>query len=317
MKTKKTKENSFMKKWKQLIAAVLTLAMLVTLMPAESVKAAGTEPAKLSAEDFVFISDEKNYDFWENSKDDETYFAWVYKKTDTKGGNSTDTTNRKVKLGSTEAFVKKQYGNATKVKVNKKDRIYKYLKYGYPEVDVSIWKNYLEYTYKSGKDTYKIRFYLGKKNKVAAIVYIKNLKKIYNYPNKEINPGLTFLAPNGEKIATQKINGKTVYMVPRGTKIEVTEYLYTFTGIYRHDVYGNIINRPGIQDHIEVAPGQSYDLETVINGNLSSWGMEEEYMLDFDNLGEYLFFEIYVDGEQDWPSETYTTAPKHYYFKFI
>lgn len=305
-----------MKKWKQLIAAVLTLAILVTLMPAESVKAAGTEPAKLSAEDFIETDADGKYDFLEISKDDEAYFAWVSKKTDTKGGNSTATTNRKVKLGSTEAFVKKQYGNATKVKVNKKDRIYKYLKSEHPEVDVSIWKNYLEYTYKSGKDTYKIRFYLGKKNKVAAFVYIKNLKKIYNFPNKEINPGLTFLAPNGEKIATQKINGKTVYMVPRGTKIEVTEYLDTFAGIFRYDVYGNVINRP-IPDHLDVAPGQSYDLEEVINDNLSFWGMEEEYMLDFDNLGEYLFFEIYVDGEQDWPSETYTTAPKHYYFKFI
>lgn len=61
----------------------------------------------------------------------------------------------------------------------------------------------------------------SKKNKVVAIVYTKNLDQFYEYPNKEATaPKLTFQAPKGEKITTKKINGKKVYLLPRGTKIK-------------------------------------------------------------------------------------------------
>lgn len=35
-------------------------------------------------------------------------------------------------------------------------------------------------------------------NKVTAIVYILTLEKFYNYPNKELNMGLTFQALKGK-----------------------------------------------------------------------------------------------------------------------
>lgn len=323
-----------MKRRTHLIAAILALALLVTLMPAETIQAANAAPAKLSAKDFIVTDDKGTQDFLEQTQGDEWAYAWVYKKTATKGQIRTDKTNRNVKLGSTASFVKKQYGKTAKAKVDKTDRIYKTVQYEYPEIDVSVWKSYLEYTYKAGINTYKLRFYLGKNNKVTAMFYIKNLKMIYKYPNKEANPELTFQAPAGKSITTKKINGKTVYMVPRGTRIQVAKSMDTAAYIYRYDTYGNISdetipdylaeclawdNMSGVGDTM-VAPGKSYDLETVINAGLSLWGTYKENMLDFDNLGKYLYFVLYVDGKGQWDLDAdrmnYTRAPKIYYFKF-
>lgn len=319
-----------MKKWRRLFSAVFMLAMLATLMPAENVQAAKTAPGKLSVEDFVktYPSGEKS-DFLEQSKDNELYYSFTPKFTDTKGENSTLKTNRNVKLGSTEAFVKKQYGNAAKVKAGKKDKFYKLVKYEYPAVDISIWKNYLEYTYKNGSDNYIIRFYLNKKNKVVAIVYTKNLDQFYEYPNKEATaPKLTFQAPKGKKITTKKINGKKVYMLPRGTKIKKTgdSNYASWLGLYDENgdlmarsadgVYydlGDDLRLPFLVDYESWADKKkNHDLESVINATLSNQGENEEDLLNFDNLGEYLFFNI-----EFFAWEEGLGAPKNYYFKFV
>lgn len=189
--------------------------------------------------------------------------------------------------------------------------------YGYPEVDASVWKNYLEYTYKDKNDTYKIRFYLGKKNKVTAFFFIKNLENILDYPNKESNPGLTFQAPNGEKITTQKINGKKVNMVPKGTTIKFKKTNYSMF-LYRYDVDGNATYTPYDTDQLfcgteTVEPGKSYDLETLINDYMGYEG-------NFYEPGDYLYYALWIEGEANWNPETektvYTAAPKLYYFKF-
>lgn len=109
-----------MKKWKQLIAAVLTLAMLVTIMPGENVRAASKTPAKLSAKDFVSTDGVKEFDFLEQSESDTWAYSWICKKTDTKGAKDTDKTNRNVKLGSTEAFVKKSMETRPMSKLTKR-----------------------------------------------------------------------------------------------------------------------------------------------------------------------------------------------------
>lgn len=105
--------------------------------------------------------------------------------------------------------------------VGKKDIVYKYYKYD-PSghgLDISTWKKYLDYNYKKGSDQYKIRFYLNAKNKVTAIFFIKNIDTFYAYPNKEVKCGMVFKTPKGKKVSKKKINGKTVYLVPKGTKI--------------------------------------------------------------------------------------------------
>lgn len=308
-----------MKKWKQKIATVLVLAMLVTLIPVGNVQAKSKSPAKLGEKDFVYTEGGKKKDVIKTSINNETWWDLVYENTDTKSKNNNKLkTKRNVKVGSTASYVKKQYGNTSKVKVNGKDRFYKTIKYNYFQIDISIWKNYLEYNYQKGSDKYKIRFYLDKKNKVTAIVYIKNLDKFQQYPNKEVNPGLIFQTPNEKKVTTKTINGKKVFMIPRGSKIKLKK-INGAVSLCMYDVYGNIKRRSWGDYLYGVQVGKSYDFETVINETITD-KYEGEKELNFDKLGKYLYFALWFDGEKSYNSKTgqykYTTAPTVYYFKF-
>lgn len=317
-----------MKKWKQRIATVLMLAMLVTLIPVGTVQAKSKSPAKLGEKDFVYTYTGKKSDFLKDSKDNETWWYSFWKNTDIKSKNKyTVKTKRNVKIGSTESYVKKQYGNTSKIKVNGKDSFYKKIKYGYFQIDISTWKNYLEYNYKKGSDKYKIRFYLDKKNKVTAIAYIKNLDKFQKYPDKEINPGLTFQPPKGKKVTTKTINGKKVFMIPRKSKVKFKK-INTGMCLSMYDVYGDI-KRQSETDYLmsgaeppenyAVVGGKSYDFETVVNKTITD-EYSGEKKLNMNKLGKYLYFTLWFDGEYSYNSKTgqykYTTAPKVYYFKF-
>lgn len=313
-----------MMKWKQKISMLLVLAMLVTLIPVGNVQAKGKSPAKLEEKDFVYTYDGKKANFISQSKMRETNYLFDSKDADVKSStNSSLKTNRKVKVGSTESYVKKQYGKTAKVKVNKKERLYKYIKYNNPTADISVWKNYLEYNYKKGSDKYKLRFYLDKKNKVTAIVYVKNLEKYYNYPNKELNPGLTFQAP--KKITTKTINGKKVYIIPRGTKISfkkgaVSKSVFNrmSVSIDMYDLYGTKTawyKEMYIPDSSgnRIKQGKNYDLYTVMDGHMRADG----YDLDMGKLGSYLYFAMTFDDSR-WGigGPIRSKAPSIYYFKF-
>lgn len=212
----------FMKQWMTLALAVM---MLVTAVPMGNVEA---KAKKLSKKDFQYTVDSKKHNFLTESKKSATYYQILYTYSDTKSGKSkkyckgtvdTVKTKRNIKWGSTETAVMKQYGKAKKKKVSKTEKCFKFIKYDCYTVDTSAWKNYLEYNYKQGKDKYKLRFYLDKKNNVTAIIYIKNLNKWYNYPNKEAESGIYFKAPSGKKVTTKIIGGKKVYIIPKGTKV--------------------------------------------------------------------------------------------------
>lgn len=206
----------FMKQWMTLALAVM---MLVTAVPMGNVEA---KAKKLGKKDFEYTFEGKKHDFVTEKKQYEWSWFVFYDIPESKyckDPGKTMKTKRNVKLGSTESKVTKQYGKATKKKVSKTERYYKKIKYDVPEIDTSNWKNYLEYTYKKGKDKYKLRFYLDKKNKVTAFVYFKNLHKIDNYPNTEGKVNLSFKAPKGKKIKTKTIGGKKVYILPKGTQL--------------------------------------------------------------------------------------------------
>ncbi len=308
-------------KWKQQIAIILALTVFVTLMPVGNVQAKSKSPAKLGAKDFICTVDGKKADIIKAAKKEKTWGTFVCEDTAIKSKNdSSIKTKRNVKLGSTASYVKKQYGNTSKVKVNEKDGFYKTIKYNSFQIDVSIWKTYLEYNYKKGSDKYKIRFYLDQKNKVTALVYLKNLDQFQQYPSKEINPGLTFQAPKGKKVTTKTINGKKVYMVPRGTKIKFKK-LNTAARLIMYDVDGDI-KREGEGDYLQtgaaaVRAGKSYDFETVVNETITN---DNEKKLNFDKLGKYLYFTLRFDGEGSYNPKTqqhkYKTAPTVYYFRF-
>ena len=314
------KEKNVMKKWKQHVTMVLMLTILVTLIPVGNVQAKSKSPAKLGAKDFIYTENGKKFDFLKVSENQDTYYGWIVKSTDTKVTTKKVTVSRKVKIGkSTESYVRKQYGNTAKKKVSAKDKIYKMMKYRQCGTDISIWKNYLEYNYKKSGNKYKIRFYLDKMNKVAGVVYIKNLDKFYNYPNKELNLDLKFQAPKGKRVTTKTINGKKVYMVPRGTKIKYNEpkstssngviSSYSIMSLDMYDVYGD---KMGSYDGDNFA---SSDLETIMDGNMYSNGKE----INIKKLSKYLYF-IIKCSYLGWDSKTNQSRdikdPAVYYFKF-
>ena len=189
----------FMKQWMTLALAVM---MLVTAVPMGNVEA---KAKKLGKKDFEYTFDGKKHDFVTEHKQYEWGGYVIYDVPESKyckdpGG--TAKAKRGIKVGSTEAKVTKQYGKTTKKKVSKTERCFKTIKYDLPAIDTSNWKNYLEYTYKKGKDNYKLR-----------------LHKIYNYPNTEGKLNVSFKAPKGKKIKTETIGGKKVYILPKGTQL--------------------------------------------------------------------------------------------------
>ena len=139
----------FMKQWMTLALAVM---MLVTAVPMGNVEA---KAKKLGKKDFEYTFEGKKHDFVTEKKQYEWSWFVFYDIPESKyckNPGKTMKTKRNVKLGSTESKVTKQYGKATKKKVSKTERYYKLIKYDHPALDTSTWKNYLEYTYKKGKD---------------------------------------------------------------------------------------------------------------------------------------------------------------------
>ena len=319
-----------MKKWKQRIATVLVLAMLVTLIPVGTVQAKSKSPAKLGAKDFVYTYGGKKTDAIKALKDYKENGGYVFQADiiDTKNVKKDGKflkTNRNVKIGSTDSYVKKQYGKTAKIRVNTKERFYKCMKYNSYATDTSAWKSYLEYNYKKGSDKYIIRFYLDKKSKVTAIVYIKNLNKFYNYPNKELKPGLTFQETKGKKVVTKTINGKKTYIIPRGTKIKFkkgtmskSEFSNVNYYITMYDVYGK---RMGSYDgdcfwkdgHL-IKQGESFDIETQMNGRMYNDGKQ----INIKKPGKYLYFSLAcLETKVNETNQlVHIKSPAVYYFKF-
>lgn len=287
-----------MNKQRVAIAAII-FVVLAALIPTGAVYAKSKSPDKLNKKDFVCTWDKKKVDFFKQSKKDDTYSTYYWKIWDIKNvkGVSDIKTRRNVKFGSSESYVKKQYGKTKKVKVTKKETYYKLIKYNHPNVDVSTWKSYLEYTYKKSGDNYKIRFYLDKKNKVTAVIYLKNLEKFYKYPNEEFGSGLSFVPPKGEKVTVKTVNGKKVHMLPRGTKIYFENYrqIYETFLIQQWDKRGQELAKeyPVIQE--------GYCDEEII---------KMRYGINVSDPNKYLYFSISLNGNPD------KYAPKICYFKF-
>lgn len=171
MQRNNLKEKNVLKNWKQHIAVILMLTILVTLIPVGIVQAKSKNPAKLGAKDFVFTYGGKKEDAIKGLKSVEQGNGayWLEGKVigtkNVKGNGKSLKTKRNVKIGSTESYVKKKYGKTSKVKVKQNEKLYKCIKYNDCGKDTSAWKNYLEYIYKKGSDKYRLRFYLDKKTR--------------------------------------------------------------------------------------------------------------------------------------------------------
>ncbi len=297
---------------------LLAIAVIIMMFPAGKVSAA----AHLKQKDFVFKVDGKKYDFINKvSAKDETYY-WVQQSVTDKSGyvkgeNSSFMTNRKIKFYSKASTVIKKYGKVKKKKVTSKETFQKFMKYNGFTVDTSQWKKYLEYSYKKGKNQYKLRFYLNKKDKVVAVVYLKNLNGFEKYPDKEMETGLKFTAPKGKKVTTKKICGKKVYFLPKGTKISFDQSKINFDlggqdyWFYQYDKYGKRKADAG-----GLAPF-FFDEEYVIDDLISDcykWNAKKQkytnQKLNINKLGSYRYFVI-----RFWNDGCEHLAPQVYYIR--
>lgn len=302
------------------------MVLVVMLMAVSVGTVEAKQAAKLGGSDFVYTVSGKKKDFINSSKDQScsyVVYSTVTKGTDCKGASKNFTTKRKVKEGSTEAFVKKKYGSQKKKKITSKTGFYKGVKYDEPQIDTSSWKSYLAYGYKKGKDSYKLVFCLNKKNKVSGIIYMKNASKLTQYPNKAINMGIKFEAPEGKKVTTKKIGGKKVYMIPKGTKVYYDEKKASANGgvdcSYRqYDVYGNL---KASSDTDAPPTGKLEDAVKWCYLWDSKKGAPKEkngeiQWIDMEKLGKYRyftlrFFQVYCpEGQKE-------LAPQIVYFKFV
>ena len=230
-----------MKSLKKIVMLVLTILTIGTIIPAQNVEAAKSK--KLTKKDFVWKRNGEKQDFIKETEGSEYYIQIFWKDSDPNApkSNTEYEFKRKIGLGSSAKSIIKKYGKTAKKKIKKTDRIYETVYYGYPQVDVATWKTYYQYKYKNGKDQYVIRFFMNKKNKVMGIVLVKNPKKFLNYANKEVKSGIRFEAPKGKKIVTQKIYGKKVYILPKGTKIYAKEQDEVLQDIRIYDMEHNKI----------------------------------------------------------------------------
>lgn len=293
-------------KVKKLISLMLAVVVLVAMVPAGKVEA--KSPAKLSAKDFVFTGNGEKTDFIEMSKNSTAYYGIWAKDVDSKIGFKT---NRGIKFGSTAATVKKKYGSAEKKTFKTTETAFKNVKYKAPGYDYSTWKSYLEYSYKNGSDTYKIRFYLNKNNKVEAVFYLKNLKNFYKYPNKQFNykSAVTLKAPTGKKITTKTIDGKKVLMVPKGTKF-VSKYAdnFNYCMIYQIGTDGNVKAQfDGAYFISNYSNGKDYNC--TLDTMLADCYTDDGY-LNSKKLGKYKYFVLEVWDQNG------KYAPSITYFKF-
>lgn len=314
-------------KLRRIFTAILAVVVTVVSLGVTEVKAAS--PKKLGKSDFVYTAAGKKVNFMKLSKDESGYYyvyaALTNEGKECKGAIKDFKTKRKVKEGSTLSFVKKKYGEQKLKKIKSTMKIYKFIKYNQPQMDISTWENYLSYSYKEGRDTYKLFFCFDKKNTVKGIIYLKNQKNFSDYPNKEINVGIQFKAPKGKKVKTENIGGKTVYLLPKGTTVSydkkyanqrsLCDCAYT-----QYDIHGKI----KAMSESDGLPSGKMDKSSVKGCYL--WDAKKDapkynkkgelQYLDNKKLGKYRYFTLLIF--QVCVSEDGTEyAPQIVYFKFV
>lgn len=277
-----------MRKWNKVMGMLLFafVLMLTTSTRAEAAK-------KLKKTDFVFTCGKEKTNFIDVTKNEyDGYMYWFY-KTDqyTKGRKSDGTFKMKsgVKLGDSSKKVMKTYGKAKLNNVAKNDPFIRCINYNIPCLDTTKYKTCMQYS--CGK--YMLRFYFNSKKNLVCTCLIKDPKKYV--VNKPIDLGITFKAPSGTKVTTQKMCGKTVYILPKGTVISGNIYEWAM------QQYG----KDGLQTAAsQLEDGNKFKIENAIskcqkyykNGELvMNYDENDNIKYEYcnpDKLNDYRFFVI-------------------------
>lgn len=302
-----------------LLAGVLMLAFV----PVRNAHAA----KPLTAKDFVFKANGKTYNFIKNYSKTDAGCGWLILPNTAKDSQNakkylkpnTDIKAKDMPRGigtdATYQQVAEKYGSTSKIQAKSTERIYKYLKYGCVTNNVELWKSYVEYRYKKSGDVYSLRFCFDKQDKVIAIIFIKNEEKVYNYPNKQFHTNIKFRTPTGENVETMTMNGKKVYVIPKGTMLSFGAFKNR-TGYY-HTIYlelydqkGNsIANYPyngGFTDY----KGYGFSLDDITDNYMFKYKAKKPLQ---GKYGKYGYFVLWLYSD-DSPSPK--MAPEMIYFRF-
>lgn len=290
------------------IAGVLAFLLIAAMVPVQEIYAA---PKKLSLKDFNYF-----YGGGESGSFLDTDKVSVILGKDIK-------TYRGIRVGSKLSAVKKKYGNSGKKKYDAKESFNRYYKeYGFQytggDKDDSKWKNYVEYVYKkNGKNDRRLRFYLDKNDKVAAIIYIDKYKN-YKLSKRSVKDiGLTFQAPEGKKITTKTINGKRVQVLPARTKMVYEQSKLPEFGIlaYVH-MYDTKNRRCGeniMPINLNWSEYNGMEIKDVLKDmNVMNFSTGNSKRINFKKLGKYNYFEIVI-SDMDYNGGF--DRPLRYYFR--
>lgn len=155
---------------KKAVAVLLIMAVLFGTVQVTQ-KVAVQAASKLTKEDFKFTGKYK-YELNEVIKGKRGYVLCT--KSGEKNPKKCIKTKRGITLTSTKNQVFKKYGKASVKKLGEKTEIYKKLKQwakaGDDDSKMIMNEKCAAYTYESDSDTFTLRFFFNKKNKVNAII---------------------------------------------------------------------------------------------------------------------------------------------------
>ena len=285
-----------MKYLRKKLLTVLLAIVCVFAMPMDCVHAG--QKTALSKKDFTYTYNNETTNFITDCDEKDIYRTHVLNE-----GSLLMKTSRGIKPGSSMSTVKKQYGKAEKQKVDLNDNTHSRIVYEYLPFYADY---YFEYTYKKSGDEYCIRFYADKKDKVRYILYGKNLMAEVRQKTADIH--LSFKAPNGKKVTMKTIDGKKVYLIPKGSKMTFTSEsdLELHVMFLQYDKNGNCIAKSRtFWDSPDF--NKTYSVKSMLedcyqydykNGmwkykiDKSDPSLGRMYQLDLNKLGQYDYFAI-------------------------
>lgn len=297
------------KRMKQIVMGAVLVLMICTIHPITA-KAEETQP-ETATEEVKALGEEdfqsSNWNFATDENVEKQDWSWQWNVNYFK-------TSRGIKIGSKKSTVIKNYGESKVVKFNANSKFHKFLREtmdnGYTFYDKKLdkpLKTYMDYSYKDAKsNTFTLRFYFDKKDKVKRIMFIKNIK-IQKFNSKKVNPKLKFKAPKGQEITKKKMNGRTVYIIPENTKLSIVNKNSKYVKFFR-------IKKSGERTYIPWE-GDSWGTYKIKTGYKPIKYFKEregayEYMkkMKSNEYYELCFCDYNKKGGFD--------APRSYYFKF-
>ncbi|MGN0484657.1 MAG: hypothetical protein ACI4HI_14000 [Lachnospiraceae bacterium] len=315
------------RRMKQMGALLLSLLLFLAAMPVGSVSAA-TTAKKLTKEDFecTKIVCSTRYEVLD--------YQWVSKyyaktKQPFRCSASTDgtcskiiKTKRGITLNSTADQVLEAYGTAKKQNYVAGEKFHSYMEQN--NLGFNITKQntyYFQYTLKQGKNEYKMRFYIDKSDeKVSDIIFITNLSSL-TFAKKTKSVNVSVKLPKGKKMITKKIAGKTVNILPHGTKLVLTpkqKNQYFQTDLQQFDSYGDKISDMYKFEKI-TAKTKVYDIDQMVKES-RVFDPKKKYRTEVTTKpktvnpkkpGKYVYFAIRTDI----PNQS-TYGPDILYFRF-